>query len=48
VLELQTAKEILAVIFQARPEDTEDMIRRRLYERSCHEEDQWPVAFSLE
>ena len=48
VLELQTAKEILAEIFRARPEDIEDMIQRRLEERSRHEEQQWPVAFSLE
>ena len=47
-LELQTAKEILAEIFRARPEDIEDMIQRRLDERSRLEEHQWPVAFSLE
>jgi hypothetical protein len=34
VLELQTAKEILAEIFRARPEDIEDMIQRRLEGRS--------------
>ena len=48
VLELQTAKEILAEIFRARPEDIEDMIQRRLEERSRDEEHQWPAAFSLE
>jgi len=47
-LELQTAKEILAEIFRARPEDVEDMIQRRLVERSRLEEHQWPAAFSLE
>jgi hypothetical protein len=48
VLELQTAKEILAEIFRARPEDVEDMIQRRLKERSRLEEHRWPAAFSLE
>lgn len=48
VLELQTAKEILAEIFRARPEDIEDMIQRRLEERNWREEHEWPVTFSLE
>lgn len=47
-LELQTAKEILAEIFRARPEDIEDMIQRRLGERSRREEHEWPAAFLLE
>ena len=47
-LELQTAKEILAEIFRVRPEDVEDMIQRRLEERSRLEEHQWPAVFSLE
>ena len=34
VLELQTAKEILAEIFRAKPGDIEDMIQRRLAEKS--------------
>ncbi len=32
-LELETAKEILAEIFHARPADVEEMIQRRLDER---------------
>jgi hypothetical protein len=47
VLELQTAKEILAEIFRARPEDIEDMIKRRLVERTWREEHEWPATFSL-
>ncbi len=34
VLELQAAKEILAEIFHARPEDIEEMIQSRLEEKS--------------
>ena len=34
VLELETAKEILAEVFHARPGDVEEMILRRLEERS--------------
>jgi hypothetical protein len=33
VLELETAKEILAEIFHIRPNDVEEMIQRRLEER---------------
>ena len=44
-IELQTAKEILAEIFRARPEDVEDMIQRRLEEKSRCEEHEWPAAF---
>ena len=53
LLELQAAKEILAEIFHARPEDIEDMIRCRLEERSCTWEqtplsnELWPEAFCL-
>ena len=32
--ELETAKEILAEVFGARPSDVEEMIQRRLEERS--------------
>jgi hypothetical protein len=37
VLELQTAKEILAEVFHARPGEVEEMIQRRLEERSWDE-----------
>lgn len=53
LLELQAAKEILAEIFHARPEDIEDMIQSRLEERSRAVEEMpesnelWPVAFCL-
>jgi hypothetical protein len=57
VLELETAKEILAEVFHARPGDVEEMIQRRLEERSwmekieiCdpgREEGQWPATFQL-
>jgi hypothetical protein len=43
-MELQTAKEILAEIFRARPEDIEDMIQRRLEERTWREEREWPAT----
>ena len=36
--ELETAKEILAEVFHARPGEVEEMIRRRLEERSGPEE----------
>jgi hypothetical protein len=38
VLELETAKEILAEVFHARPGEVEEMIQRRLEERSWQEE----------
>ena len=38
LLELQTAKQILEEIFHARPSDVEDMIQRRLEEKSWREE----------
>jgi hypothetical protein len=51
VLELQTAKEILAEVFHARPADVEEMIQRRVEERSWgweeREERQWPATFCL-
>jgi len=57
VLELETAKEILAEVFHARPGDVEEMILRRLEERSWiekteirpkeREEVLWPAAFQL-
>jgi hypothetical protein len=38
LLELQTAKEILAEIFHARPGEVDEMIQNRLEERSWREE----------
>jgi hypothetical protein len=56
-LELETAKEILAEVFHAKPGDVEEMILRRLEERSWieeteirpkeREEELWPAAFQL-
>jgi hypothetical protein len=47
LLELETAKQILEEIFHARPSDVEDMIQRRLEERSWHEDENlWPSSFS--
>ena len=49
-MELQTAKEILAEVFHARPGEVEEMIKSRLEERSRpeeHEEGRWPATFSL-
>jgi hypothetical protein len=49
-LELETAKEMLAEIFHARPSDVEDMIHSRLEERSHHRNEEdglWPATFSL-
>ena len=58
VLELETAKEILAEVFHAGPGDVEEMIQMRLEERSWiekteilpkeREEVLWPAAFRLE
>jgi len=47
VLELETAKEILAEVFGARPGEVEEMIQRRLEERGPgeHEERRWPQEF---
>jgi hypothetical protein len=57
VLELQTAKEILAEVFHARPADVEEMIQRRLEVRSLPDveniwpeergEKLWPAAFCV-
>lgn len=47
-LELETAKEILAEIFHARPTDVDEMIQRRLKERSwAEQEERWPVTFCV-
>ena len=56
-LELETAKEILAEVFHAQPGDVEEMIERRLLERSWMakkeirpqdgQEGTWPVAFQI-
>ena len=49
LMELETAKEILTEIFHARPSDVDDMIQRRLEEKSWREEDEsWPASFSLD
>jgi hypothetical protein len=40
-MELETAKEILAEVFHARPGEVEEMIKRRL-EESGPEENIWP------
>jgi hypothetical protein len=42
VMELETAKEILAEIFNAQPADVEEMIQNRLEERSWPDEMQIP------
>jgi hypothetical protein len=42
LLELQTAKEIMAEIFHARPDEVEEMIRNRLEERCWRDERSWP------
>jgi hypothetical protein len=54
VLELQTAKEILAEVFHVRPSMVEDMLLRRLEERSqaveqgpLSEDGLWPATFCL-
>ena len=53
VLELQTAKEILAEVFHARPGEVEEMIQMRLEERSWEEQEVrqedglWPATFCL-
>jgi hypothetical protein len=45
--ELETAKEILAEVFSARPSDVDEMIRLRLEERSWSEEERWPERFCM-
>ena len=56
-MELETAKEILAEVFHARPGEVEEMIKSRLEERSWLEEEEtwqkerevglWPATFCL-
>ena len=47
-LELQAAMEILAEVFGTRPGEVEEMIQRRLEERSWAEENgRWPATFVL-
>jgi hypothetical protein len=49
-LELETAKEILAEVFHARPTDVEEMIQRKLEGRAWREEGEnglWPAEFCL-
>jgi hypothetical protein len=46
-LELETAEEILAEVFHARPADVEEMIRLRQEERSWREERECPATFAL-
>jgi hypothetical protein len=48
--ELETAKEILAEVFHARPGEVEEMIKSRLEERSRPEKREvelWPATFCL-
>ena len=57
VMELETAKEILAEVFHARPGEVEEMIQSRLEERSwdeekniCPDENEkklWPATFCI-
>ena len=48
-MELETAKEILAEVFGTRPGEVEEMIQRRLEERSWAEENgRWPQKFWVE
>jgi hypothetical protein len=57
LMELETAKEILAEIFHSRPADVDEMIQSRLEERSWPEEENiwleehgeklWPATFCL-
>jgi hypothetical protein len=48
-MELQTAKEILAEVFHARPGEVEEMIKSRLEESRPEEreEGRWPATFCL-
>jgi hypothetical protein len=48
--ELDTAKEILAEVFQIRASDVEEMIQKRLQDRCWQEKPEeglWPAAFFL-
>jgi hypothetical protein len=50
LIELQTAKEILAEVFHARPGEVEEMIQMRLEESGPEEEREeglWPREFCL-
>ena len=53
LLELQTAKQILEEVFNARPADVEEMIQMRLEEKNWskeswqEEEEMWPREFCL-
>ncbi len=49
VIELQTAKEILAEVFHTRPGEVEEMIKRRLEEsgHEAREVGRWPATFCL-
>ena len=48
-MELETAKEILAEVFHARPGEVEEMIQRRLEESWPEgQEGRWPATFCLE
>ena len=53
ILELETAKEVLAEIFHARPSEVEEMIQMRLEEKNWRkeswqeEEELWPREFLL-
>ncbi len=47
-MELHEAKEILGEVFGICSEEVEDMIQRRLEERSRAEECLWPERFYLE
>jgi len=44
VLELETAKEILAEVFHTRPNEVNEMIQKRLEERDWCDEGLWPVT----
>jgi len=47
-MELQAAMEILAEVFGTQPGEVEEMIQRRLEDRSWAEEDgSWPATFVL-
>ena len=47
-MELQAAMEILAELFGTRPGEVEEMIKRRLEEKSwAKEEGRWPATFIL-
>ena len=48
-MELETAKEILAEVFHARPGEVEEMIKSRLEESRPdeREEGRWPATFCL-